>query len=72
VPRLGAGELLCRRGKRPLRLLPRALNRSRPGVVESLAKIEGLDVETVHFGHGEPWTRGVRDLVAAARVGGAS
>jgi glyoxylase-like metal-dependent hydrolase (beta-lactamase superfamily II) len=73
---LVVGDLLCTldplTGARGPRLLPRALNRSTPGVVESLAKIEGLDVETVHFGHGEPWTRGVRDLVAAARVGGAS
>jgi glyoxylase-like metal-dependent hydrolase (beta-lactamase superfamily II) len=73
---LVVGDLLCTldplTGARGPRLLPRALSRSTALVVESLAKIEGLDVETVYFGHGEPWTRGVRDLVAAARVAGAS
>jgi glyoxylase-like metal-dependent hydrolase (beta-lactamase superfamily II) len=73
---LVVGDLLCTldplTGARGPRLLPRALSRSTQQVVGSLAKIEGLDVEAVHFGHGEPWTRGVRDLVAAARVGGAS
>jgi glyoxylase-like metal-dependent hydrolase (beta-lactamase superfamily II) len=73
---LVVGDLLCTldplTGARGPRLLPRALSRSTPQVVESLARIEGLDVETVYFGHGEPWTRGARDLVAAAKVAGAS
>lgn len=73
---LVVGDLLCTldplTGARGPRLLPRALSRSTAQVVESLARIQGLDVETVYLGHGEPWTRGVRDLVAAARVAGAS
>jgi glyoxylase-like metal-dependent hydrolase (beta-lactamase superfamily II) len=73
---LVVGDLLCTldplTGARGPRLLPRALNRSTPQVTESLARIEGLDAETVYCGHGEPWTRGVHDLVAAARVAGAS
>lgn len=71
-----AGDLLCTldplTGDRGPRLMPRALNRSTAQIVESLAKIEALDARTVHVGHGEPWTRGVRDMVAAARVAGAS
>jgi glyoxylase-like metal-dependent hydrolase (beta-lactamase superfamily II) len=71
-----AGDLLCTMdpltGARGPRLMPRALNRSTARILESLAKIEGLDAQTVYVGHGEPWTRGVHDMVAAARVAGAS
>jgi glyoxylase-like metal-dependent hydrolase (beta-lactamase superfamily II) len=73
---LVAGDLLCTldplTGSRGPRLMPAALNRSTARVVESLAKLEGIDAEIVYVGHGEPWTRGVRDMVAAARVAGAS
>jgi glyoxylase-like metal-dependent hydrolase (beta-lactamase superfamily II) len=70
-----AGDLMCTldplTGARGPTLMPRALNRSTARIVESLAKLERVDAETVYVGHGEPWTRGVGDMVAAARVAGA-
>ncbi len=71
-----AGDLLCtlnpltgRRGPQPM---PGALNQSTAQVLESLAKIEGLDAQTVYVGHGEPWTDGVRSAVDRARAAGPS
>jgi glyoxylase-like metal-dependent hydrolase (beta-lactamase superfamily II) len=71
---LVAGDLLCSlnplTGKRGPQLLPRAFNLSSAQMLESLAQIESLDAQTVHFGHGEPWTDGVRSAVERARAVG--
>jgi hypothetical protein len=34
----------------------------------SLARIEAIDADTLHFGHGEPWTGGAATAVAEARA----
>ena len=71
-----AGDLLCtlnpltgRRGPQPM---PGALNQSTDQILESLAKIEDLDAQTVYVGHGEPWTDGVRSAAERARAAGPS
>lgn len=68
------GDLLCtlnpltgRRGPQPM---PAALNRSTSQILDSLTRIEGLDVGTVYVGHGEPWTEGARSAVERARAAG--
>ena len=68
------GDLLCTlnplTGKRGPQLLPGALNLSSAHMLDSLTKIEKLDAQTVHFGHGEPWTDGVSSAVERARSTG--
>ena len=68
------GDLLCTlnplTGKRGPQLLPAALNLSSAQMLDSLTKIEGLDAQTLHFGHGEPWTDGVASAVERARATG--
>jgi glyoxylase-like metal-dependent hydrolase (beta-lactamase superfamily II) len=48
-------------------LPPREFNQSTEQARASLARLEGLDAQTVYFGHGEPWTRGAAAAVAQAR-----
>jgi glyoxylase-like metal-dependent hydrolase (beta-lactamase superfamily II) len=71
---LVVGDLLCTlnplTGKRGPQLLPRAFNLSSATMLDSLTRIESVDVETIHFGHGEPWTRGVASAVERARATG--
>lgn len=71
---LVVGDLLCTlnplTGKRGPQILPRALTRSSGQCLDSLTKIETLDAETIHFGHGEPWTAGVAAAVDRARSTG--
>jgi glyoxylase-like metal-dependent hydrolase (beta-lactamase superfamily II) len=71
---LVVGDLLCSlnplTGKRGPQLLPRALNRSTAGMLDSLGLLEQLDAETVWFGHGEPWHDGIASAVARARATG--
>jgi glyoxylase-like metal-dependent hydrolase (beta-lactamase superfamily II) len=42
-------------------------NEDRDGAAASLQRLEGLDAETVLFGHGDPWTRGVNRATELAR-----
>jgi glyoxylase-like metal-dependent hydrolase (beta-lactamase superfamily II) len=71
---LVAGDLLCTlnplTGKRGPQLMPGAFNRSSQQILDSLGKIEGLDVRALYLGHGEPWTEGVRAAVERARATG--
>jgi glyoxylase-like metal-dependent hydrolase (beta-lactamase superfamily II) len=68
------GDLLCTlnplTGKRGPQLMPAALNLSSAQMLDSLTKIEKLDVGTMHFGHGEPWTAGTAAAVDRARATG--
>jgi glyoxylase-like metal-dependent hydrolase (beta-lactamase superfamily II) len=70
------GDLLCTlnplTGRRGPQSMPGALNRSTSQIMESLGKIEGLDVDAVYVGHGEPWTEGAASAVARARAAGPS
>ena len=67
-----AGDLLCTRnpltGSRGPQLMPSAFNLSSATMLDSLKKIEGLDAETIVFGHGDPWVEGVAEAVRRARA----
>lgn len=68
---LFAGDLLCTRnpltGGRGPELLPRALSQSSATMLDSLSKLEPLDVGAILFGHGETWTGGAAAAVRRAR-----
>jgi glyoxylase-like metal-dependent hydrolase (beta-lactamase superfamily II) len=65
------GDLLCTRnpltGGRGPQLMPRAFNLSSGTMLDSLSKLETLDVDTLLFGHGEPWTQGVAEAMRRVR-----
>jgi glyoxylase-like metal-dependent hydrolase (beta-lactamase superfamily II) len=42
-------------------------NEDRARAVDSLARFDGLDADTVLFGHGDPWTKGLRRALEAVR-----
>jgi glyoxylase-like metal-dependent hydrolase (beta-lactamase superfamily II) len=44
-------------------------NEDRQRAFESLARLEPLDADVVLFGHGDPWTGGVRPALELARGG---
>ena len=71
---LVAGDLLCTRnpltGGRGPQLMPRAFNLSSATILDSLSKVEGLDAETIVFGHGDPWRGGAAEAVRLARATG--
>ncbi len=68
---LFAGDLLCTRnpltGGRVPQLLPRALNAASATMLDSLTRLEPLEVDTILFGHGEAWTEGAAAVVRRAR-----
>ncbi|MEA2272387.1 MAG: hypothetical protein QOI98_1095 [Solirubrobacteraceae bacterium] len=51
---------------------PSAFNTSSDQALASLSNIEGIEAGVVLVGHGEPWTGGVAEAVAAARAAGKS
>ena len=71
---LFAGDLLCTwnplTGRDGSQLMPAAFNKSSDECLESLGAIEGLDVDLLLPGHGEPWTEGAAAAVARARTVG--
>jgi glyoxylase-like metal-dependent hydrolase (beta-lactamase superfamily II) len=68
------GDLICERnpltGGRGPQLLPRAFNLSTATMIDALSKIEDIEADVLLFGHGEPWTAGIRDAVRLAREKG--
>ena len=68
---LFAGDLICTRnpltGRRGPELLPRALNLASATMLDSLSRLESLQVGTILFGHGEPWTQGAAEAIRRAR-----
>jgi glyoxylase-like metal-dependent hydrolase (beta-lactamase superfamily II) len=68
---LFAGDLICTvnplTGAHGPQLLPRALNQSSATMLDALAKLEPLEVDTILFGHGEAWTAGAAAAARAAR-----
>ena len=52
--------------------MPRALNVSTDQAMSLLDAIEATAAPTVLVGHGDPWTNGAADAVAAARAAGPS
>jgi glyoxylase-like metal-dependent hydrolase (beta-lactamase superfamily II) len=71
---LFAGDLICTwnplTGRRAPQLLPAAFAKSSAECLESLTRIEALDVDLLLPGHGEPWTEGTAAAVARARETG--
>ena len=49
------------------RIGPGFVNSDSEEALASLSKLEGLDVDTVLVGHGEPWTEGIDEAVHRAR-----
>jgi glyoxylase-like metal-dependent hydrolase (beta-lactamase superfamily II) len=66
-----AGDALCTynplTGRRGPQLMPGAFAFSNAQALESLGRLEGLDVGVLLPGHGDPWTAGVDAAVARAR-----
>jgi glyoxylase-like metal-dependent hydrolase (beta-lactamase superfamily II) len=64
------GDLLCTlnplTGARGPQLMPSAFNLSSAQMLESLARIEGVDAAMTVFGHGDPWR--AHPAAAAARA----
>jgi glyoxylase-like metal-dependent hydrolase (beta-lactamase superfamily II) len=68
---LFAGDLICTwnplTGVRGLELMPRALSLSSGTMLDSLTKLEPLEVGAILFGHGDTWTEGASAAVRRAR-----
>jgi glyoxylase-like metal-dependent hydrolase (beta-lactamase superfamily II) len=66
-----AGDALCTynplTGRPGPQLMPGAFAFSNAQAMESLSRIEGIDVGVLLVGHGDPWTAGVGAAVARAR-----
>jgi glyoxylase-like metal-dependent hydrolase (beta-lactamase superfamily II) len=73
---LFVGDALCTRnpltGRMGAQVLPRALNNSTDGALRSLDAIEATGAAILAVGHGDPWTSGAAEAVAAARAAGPS
>jgi glyoxylase-like metal-dependent hydrolase (beta-lactamase superfamily II) len=73
---LFVGDLLCSvnplTGATGPQLLPRGLNQASGTMLDSLARLEGLDAQTVLFAHGSPWNEGIAAAVENARRVGLS
>jgi len=48
-------------------IMPASLNLSSTQALESLSNIEGLDADVMLFGHGDPWTGGLRQALEVVR-----
>jgi glyoxylase-like metal-dependent hydrolase (beta-lactamase superfamily II) len=70
------GDALCSRnpltGRSGPQIMPTAFNTSTAQALASLDRIEGLEVATLAFGHGDPWTEGAAAAVARAHEQGPS
>jgi glyoxylase-like metal-dependent hydrolase (beta-lactamase superfamily II) len=68
---LFAGDLICSRnpltGDRGPELMPGALNLSSATMLDSLTRLEQLEVGTILVGHGETWTEGAAAAVRRVR-----
>jgi glyoxylase-like metal-dependent hydrolase (beta-lactamase superfamily II) len=66
------GDALCgwsmMTGEQGPILPPREFNNSTATALASLERIEGIDAQTLYFGHGDPWTGGAAAAVAEARA----
>src|SRR5918999_1470229 len=69
-----AGDALCTwnplTGRPGPQIMPGAFAFSNAQAMESLARIEAIDVGALLVGHGDPWTAGVGAAVARAREAG--
>ena len=53
-------------------IMPSGLNEDTPEALRSLGRLDGMHARTLLPGHGDPWTRGVAEAVAAAKAVGRS
>ncbi len=71
-----AGDALCTwnplTGRPGPQIMPGAFSYSNAQAMESLGRIEPIDVGALLVGHGDPWTSGVDAAVARAREAGPS
>ena len=51
---------------------PAGFNESSDQALDSLSALEGIEAETILFGHGDPWRQGTRSAIEAARAAGRS
>jgi glyoxylase-like metal-dependent hydrolase (beta-lactamase superfamily II) len=73
---LFAGDALCTwnplTGRRGAQMMPSAFNVDNAQALESLGALEGVEVQVVLPGHGEPWRDSPAAAVSAARAAGRS
>ena len=71
-----AGDALCTRnpltGRPGPQIMPGAFSYSNAQAMDSLGRIEAIEVGALLVGHGDPWTAGVGAAVARAREAGLS
>jgi len=73
---LFTGDELCNgnpfTGRDGVQLMPRCTNVSSQQALDSLSRIEGLQAQTLLFGHGEPWSGSPAEAAHLAREAGIS
>lgn len=52
--------------------MPSGLNEDTPEALRSLDRLGGMRADVLLPGHGDPWTGGVAEAVAAAKIAGRS
>jgi glyoxylase-like metal-dependent hydrolase (beta-lactamase superfamily II) len=57
-------------GRRGPQIGPAGFNESSEEALASLARLQGVEAETILFGHGAPWRAGVEPAIEAARAAG--
>jgi glyoxylase-like metal-dependent hydrolase (beta-lactamase superfamily II) len=71
-----AGDVLCTRnpltGREGPQIMPGSFTIDIRQAMDSLAEVETINAELLGVGHGDPWTKGPREAVAAAREAGPS
>jgi glyoxylase-like metal-dependent hydrolase (beta-lactamase superfamily II) len=70
------GDELCNgnpfTGREGVQLMPRCTNVSSDQALDSLSRIEGLQAQTLLFGHGDPWSGTPGEAASLAREAGIS
>jgi glyoxylase-like metal-dependent hydrolase (beta-lactamase superfamily II) len=59
-------------GRRGPQIGPAGFNESSGQALASLSRLEGVEAETILFGHGDPWRGGTQSAIEAARAAGES
>ena len=71
-----AGDELCNgnpfTGREGVQVMPRCTNVSSDQALDSLTRIEGLQAQTLLFGHGDPWAGTPAEAASLAREAGLS
>jgi glyoxylase-like metal-dependent hydrolase (beta-lactamase superfamily II) len=73
---LVTGDELCNgnpfTGREGVQLMPRCANVSSDQALDSLSRIEGVQAQTLLFGHGDPWSGSPAEAASLAREAGIS